>query len=219
MIVGGSLFPMATACFGNATLMVTDSVTLLLATVVSNSLGKTDTADRHINYPVDLFERQTLGVGDHLTSAKLMTNTSAKQLADHRQNHVAIGAEPSAALANGPVITTGNSIAIKVPHLAGAKVLGNDHCALRTDHSAIVSLAIDSLPANFPDLGTPMRIPDLVTLRYLRRQVGRVFSQVLHLASLPVPSSETRTIPFPSLGLLLRFSQHFGRPHPCMKVG
>src|SRR6056297_569512 len=109
-----------------------------------------------------------------------MTNPSTKQLTDDRHDHVTMDAVPSTALkmiptqflfgfaktrfhlpaserdsqqlANRPAITTGDAVADEVLHFTSANIHRDDQRALRTHQAAVVSLAIDDMPTNFPDL-------------------------------------------------------------------
>ena len=222
VIVSDSFLSMATTRFGVTTLMVADSVAFRFVWLPSNSFGKADAADHHIGGSTNLLDRQTLGIGDDLATTQTMTNTSTEKLTDDRHDHVAVDAVPSATLevippqlffgfaktgfhfpspkcdsqqlANRPAITAGNSIADKVLHFTRANILGNDQRALRTDHPAVVSLAIDDVPTNFPNLRTFLRVPRAITLGCLRGQTGRVFGQVLHLARLRVAGGKARVL-------------------------
>src|SRR6056297_3090349 len=175
-----------------------------------------------------------------------MTNPSTEKLTGNCHNHVAVDAVPSATLevipaefffgfakarfdfpaserhpqqlANRQAISTGDSIADEVLHFTSANILGNDQGALRTDHSAVVSLAVDDMPTNFPNLRTFLRVPRAVTLRCLRGQTGRVLGQVLHLASLRVAGGQARVLLLSFLGFISRLSQYFGLSCPCVKV-
>src|SRR6056297_389152 len=238
---------MTTTRLGVATLMVVDSAALRFVLFLSKSPGKTDPANHHVGRSTHLLERQPLAVGDDLTAAQTMTNTSTEKLTDDRHDHMTVHAVPSATLevipaefffgfakarfdfpaserhpqqlANRQAISTGDSIADEVLHFTSANILGNDQGALRTDHSAVVSLAVDDMPTNFPNLRTFLRVQRAVTLRCLRGQTGRVLGQVLHLASLRVAGGQARVLLLSFLGFISRLSQYFGLSCPCVKVG
>src|SRR6056297_1089868 len=81
-----------------AMLMVVDSAALRFVLSLSKSPGKTDPANHHVGRSTHLLERQPLAVGDDLTAAQTMTNTSTEKLTDDRHDHMTVHAVPATTL-------------------------------------------------------------------------------------------------------------------------
>ena len=212
----------------------------------SSARGERDGGDDDAGGAADLFGGEQFAAFDLFARREFLPRDGAEQLAQDDQEQVAMDAMPAAAFEviqaefllrfaeavfdrpatesnaedhpQSPAIATGDAVGEEEFHFAGEYVASHNQSALRTHAAVVVSLPPAGGPADLPDFAALVRVADVIPLRCLFVEGGRVLGEVADFARRLLVRLQSRKLLRSSDGVFGRPLQHFRLACPDASV-